>query len=57
MINKKIRKEILSWSISFILAVLIVNLSLYVIYRPAAWIDTEYNASHGLFAPNSKIVY
>ena len=41
MINKKIRKEILSWSISFILAVLIVNLSLYVIYRPAAWIDVS----------------
>lgn len=57
MFNNKIRKGILSWSLSFILAVLIVNLSLYLIYRPAAWIDTEYNATHGLFAPNSKIVY
>lgn len=50
-------KIILSWLLAMIVSVMILNLLIVPFYHFAPWIDLPCNATTGVFAPNSTIIY
>ena len=55
--KKSTKKIIAEWIIALTVAILILNIAIVPLYHFAPWIDTPCNATTGLFAPDSTIIY
>lgn len=57
MKNNIVIRQLIEWIFAIVIAVVIINSILFLTYHPAPWINTDRNATQGLFQPGSTIVY
>lgn len=55
--HKSFLKATTEWGLALLISILILNCLIVPLYHFAPWIDIPCNATTGLFAPNSRIVY